>query len=390
MILCVYLPRFELTVAAGGPEALAGQPLAIAPSDGAQKVGEVSGTAQATGVTAGMRLGEALARCPALVLVPDDPVGVARAWEDTVRALEDVGAGVELARPGLAYFDATGLCGLHRDTSGVIAAARGALGRPSKIGGGPTRFVSLAAAFESRPRRARLVDDSDVRRYLAGQPVSLLSYREQTAPLVSHLELLGIATLGGVAALRAAQVADRFGEAGTLARCLSLGHDTPLHARRVEDRLEESMRLGDSNSGEMLARTLGVLIDRLLARPERRGRTIRAVMLSARLVERGTWCEPVVFREAIADRKRIRLALAAKLPLLPAPVQALTLTVQALGPATGNQTTLLDGEHAARLERVRDAVRQVRTIAGPYAALRVITVEERSRVPERRHVYGPY
>lgn len=390
MILCVHLPRFELAVAAGGPEALASQPLAIAPTNGAQQVGDVSGTAQATGVAAGMRLGEALARCPQLVLVPDDPVGVAQAWEDTARALESIGAEVELARPGLAYFDATGLRGLHHDTAGVIAATRGALNRQSRIGGGPTRFVSLASALEARSRRARLVDDRDVRRYLASQPVSVLSYREQTAPLVAPLEQLGIATLGGVAALRAAQMADRFGEAGTLARRLALGHDTPLHTRKIEDKLEESMRLGDSNSGEALAQTLGVLVDRLLTRPERRGRTIRAVMLSARLIERGTWCELVVFREALSERLRIRLALTAKLPLLPAPVETLTLTVQALGPATGEQATLLDTEHTARLERLRGAVRQIRTIAGPYAALRVIPVEERSRIPERRYVYGPY
>ncbi|HEX4115718.1 MAG TPA: 3'-5' exonuclease [Solirubrobacteraceae bacterium] len=89
MILCVHLPRFEPAVAAGGPEALASQPLAIAPTNGAQQVGEVSGTAQATGVAAGMRLGEALARCPQLVLVPDDPVGVALIAEDFDHVLVD-------------------------------------------------------------------------------------------------------------------------------------------------------------------------------------------------------------------------------------------------------------------------------------------------------------
>ncbi len=97
MIVCVHLPRFALTVAAGGPEALAGRALAIAPTaGGAQRVGEVSGTAQAKGVMAGMGLGEALTRCPELVLVADDPLGVAKAWEAAVRALEGIGAGSAL------------------------------------------------------------------------------------------------------------------------------------------------------------------------------------------------------------------------------------------------------------------------------------------------------
>ena len=59
-----------------------------------------------------------------------------------------------------------------------------------------------------------------------------------------------------------------------------------------------------------LERGLGLLIDRLIARRERRGRTFRAVALSAVLVEQGgTWREQVVFREALADPVRMRLAL---------------------------------------------------------------------------------
>jgi protein ImuB len=391
VIVCVHLPRFRLTVAAGGAEALAGRALAIAPSGDAQLVGEVSGTAQAKGVMAGMGLGEALARCPQLVLVPDDPVGVLRAWEAIARALEGIGAAIQTPRPGLCYFDADGLRSLHRDREGVIAAARRAVARPSRIGVAATRFCALAASLEARSRRARIVDDRDVRRYLARQPVSLLGYQDQTAPLLPALGRLGVSTLGELAALGAGAVADRFGNAGTLARRLALGHDEPLRTRRVEDRLEESMALGDSSSGEALSRTLGVLVDRLLARPERRGRTIRAVLISARLVEHGgTWCERVVFREALASPLRIRLALAPKLAGLPAPARALTLAVTGLGPASGDQTTLLDGERTARLERLREAVRQVRTIAGPHAALRVMAVSPAARVPERRYTYTPF
>ena len=42
MIVCVHLPRFELVAAAGGPEALTGRALAIAPSgSGPARIGEV-------------------------------------------------------------------------------------------------------------------------------------------------------------------------------------------------------------------------------------------------------------------------------------------------------------------------------------------------------------
>src|SRR5947199_4461214 len=85
VIVCVLLPRFELTVAAGGREALLKEPAALAPEPGREQlVGEVSLAAEAFGVRRGMRLGEALARCPRLALVPPDPVGVADAWEEAL------------------------------------------------------------------------------------------------------------------------------------------------------------------------------------------------------------------------------------------------------------------------------------------------------------------
>src|SRR5215471_1797904 len=114
MVVCVHLPRFELVVAAGGAGALAGRALAIAPMPGGQAcLGEVSGAAEAFGVERGMGLGEALARCPELGLIAADPLGVAQAWEDAVRALEGMGACVEPERAGLAYFEADGLRGLY-------------------------------------------------------------------------------------------------------------------------------------------------------------------------------------------------------------------------------------------------------------------------------------
>ncbi len=397
LIVCVHIPRFELLAAAAGggskigQQALLGRAVAIAPTGtGAMRIGEVSASAQAQGVHAGMALGEALARAPRLELIPGDPVGVAQAWDQAARALEGIGARLELERPGLAYFDAAGLQNIHGGRDGVIAAAGKALARRPRIGAGPTRFCALAAALEARARRARVVGEREARRYLAAQPVSVLRYRPETEPLVPALGRLGIATLGDLVKLGAGAVADRFGEPGTLARRLALGQDTPLQARSVEDRLEESMELADASSGLLLARTLGVLVDRLLARPERRGRTIRALVLSARLVERGTWREHVVLREAMSDPKRMLLALSAPLGLLPAPAVALALAVAELGPATGDQATLLDGERTARDARRRQAVGQVRALAGPHALLRVLVVEPGSPVPERRTLSTPW
>ncbi|MFP5364431.1 MAG: hypothetical protein ACLGI5_17070 [Thermoleophilia bacterium] len=397
-IVCVLLERFELAVAAGGRAGLLGEPAALAPEPGRELfVGAVSHAAEAFGIHAGMRMAEALSRCPRLALVPPDPMGVAEAWERAITRLENLGAAVESLRPGEACFDARGLERLHAGrvvkmlADGYLAQhgserLRRVLAGP-RIGQGPTRFCALVAASGARVRRpGRVAGAAD----LAPHPVELLRRREQTAALVEPFERLGIATLGDLAALPRSAVADRFGRPGLLAHDLARGQDTPLRPRSPGELLREALELPEAGSGEQLGRALGLLIDRLLARRERRGRTLRCVVLSARLVEGGTWRERVVFREALADAQRMRLALGGRLALLPAPAEVLELMVERFGPPNADARALFDDGAARRDERLREAVRQARAVAGPDAALRVLEIDPDSRVPERRVVLTPF
>ena len=394
LVVCTLFPRFALTVAVGDREELLRAPAALAPEPGRrERIGDVSLAAEAFGVRAGMPLGEALARCPTLALVPPDPAGVADAWERVLVRLESIGAAVEPERPGLACFAADGLVRLHGGAlDHVLAAARRAIGRPVRIGVGPSRFCALAAATRARPRRPQVVlgDARAARDYLAPLPVALLRGRAETAALPEALGRLGIATLGELAALPAEAVADRFGDAGLLAHALARGQDGPLRAREAPERIEEELELPEALSGVQLDRALGLLVDRLLARRERRGRTLRAAVLAATLVEGGTWREQVPFREPLADATRMRLALAPRLALLPAPAERLRLAAVRFGPPAGGQRALLDEAAAARRARRRERVRQVRAAAGPDAALRVLAVDPDSRVPERRAILTPF
>ncbi len=395
VIVCVLLPRLQLTVAAGDRTELLGTPAAIAPEPGgAQQVGEVSLAAEAFGVHAGMRLGEALARCPRLMLVPGDPAGVADHWERVLVALESIGAAVEPSHPGLACFDAHGLLRLYGNgLPGVLTAARHALGQPARFGVAPTRFAAVAAANRARVRRPLVVAGGvqQAREFLAAQPVALLRERPALSRLPEALELLGITTLGELAGLPAAAVADRFGAAGLRAHELARGVDTALAPRIATESVRESLELPEASSGSQLEMALALLIDRLLARRDRRGRTLRTVTLGAVLVERGgTWQQRMTFREALSDPLRMRLALTPRLSLLPAPALELRLTVERFGPPLADQRGLLDDPAAVRYSRLREAVRQTRAVAGPEAALRVLAVDPNSRFPERRAVLTPY
>ena len=409
MIVCVLIPRFSLTTALGDRGELLRKPVALAPEpDGTQQVGEVSLAAEAFGIRPGMRLGEALARCPTLTLVPPDPAGVADFWERLLVRLESVGAAVEPERPGLVCFDARGLLRLHGGVEGVLAAVRSALRFPTRFGVAPSRFAAIAAATRARARRPEIVAGTEMRgrrpeagdgargrkrarAYLAGLPVSLLRARPALAGLPEALERLGIRTLGELAELAPAALADRFGTLGLLAHELACGGDSALSPRPASELVREALDLPEAASGLQLERGLGLLIDRLLARRERRGRTLRAVVISAVLVEQGgTWRQPAVFREALADPVRMRVALVPHLTKMPAPAERLRLAVERFGPPASDQRPLLEDAAAARAGRLREAIRQARAAAGPDAALRVLEVDPDSRFPERRAVLAPF
>jgi protein ImuB len=400
-VVCVLLPRFELAVAAGPRAALLKAPAAVAPEPGREQLlGEVSAAAEAFGIHPGMRMGEGLARCPRLSLVPPDPVGVADAWEGVLTRLEATGALVESERPGLACFEAGGLRRLHGGSvDGVLAAVRAGLKRPARAAGparvtaarlglGPSRFAAIvAASTRARARRPGFIAGAAD---LATESVALLRHRPDLAALPEELQRLGILTLGALAALPRAAMADRFGPLGLLAHDLARGHDTALRPRRPGEVLEEMLELEESSSGAQLERALGLLIDRLLARRERDGRTLRAVVLGAALVEGGTWRQRVVFREPLADPSRMRLVLAQRLTLLPAPAESLRLAVERFGPPHPAGAALFDEGHVRRRARLREAIRQARAAAGPEAALRILAVDPDSRVPERRAVLTPF
>jgi protein ImuB len=340
-----------------------------------------------------MRLGEALARCPSLRLVSPDPVGVAQEWERAICALESIGARVEPDEPGRAFFDATGLRRLHGGATGtawidgIVSAIRQALAVAVRIGAGPSRFCASVAAGRARSRHAAIVDGAAD---LASEPIAALRLRPQTAPLVDVLERLGLGTLGAVAAVGRARMADRFGRDGATAFDLALGRDDPLVPRRPGEAIHEALELPESASGPQLERAMGLLVDRLLARRERDGRTLRSIVMSARLVEGGTWRKQVVLRESCADPDRIRLALAPHIVLIPAPTDALGLCVESFGPPFAGQRGLFDDGSEQRRARLREAVAQARVAAGPDAALRVLEIDPGSRIPERRSMLTPF
>jgi protein ImuB len=397
MAVSALIPRFRLIAAVENSEVLA-QPAALAPEPGAaQLIGEVSEAAEGFGLRPGMRMGEALSRCPELALIPPDPERAERSWEEALRRLEGIGAEVESERAGEAFFEASGLTGLWGGIEGVLRQARRELGRSTRFGVGPGRFCAYVAAKTS----SGIVPDRGAREFLDPLPVSLLYGHLSTAAtktaaepnedddLPNELERLGISTLGRLAGLPRDAVADRFGPLGLRAWHLARGEDEPLRPRPVREAIAVELELPEAVTGQQLERALELLISRLLAHRGRRGRTLRALRLSARLAAGGGWRRQVALRRASAEQARLADVLLPHLSMLPAPAASLRLEAIALGPETGEQLGLASPEQERR-RRISEAVRQTRSAAGADAVLRVLEVDPGSRVPERREVLMPF
>jgi protein ImuB len=385
-VACALIPRFRLIAALRAPSHLMRRPAALAPEPGAaQLIGEVSEPAEGFGLRPGMRLGEALSRCPELALVPPDPERAERSWEEALRRLEGIGAEVEPGAAGEAFFEAGGLTDLWGGITGVLERAREELGG-ARLGAGPGRFCAFVAAVSS----AGIIESAA--EFLAPLPVSLLHGRlgsDEADDLPNELERLGISTLGRLAELPRDAVADRFGRLGLRALRLARGGDEPLRPRPVREAIAVELELPEAVSGQQLERSLELLISRLLAHSQRRSRTLRALRLSARLAAGGGWRRQVALRRASTDRARLADALLPHLVLLPGPAATLRLEAVALGPETGEQMTLSSPDQERR-ERITEAVRQTRSAAGADAVLRVLEVDPESRIPERREVLMPF
>jgi protein ImuB len=393
MVICVLLNRLALIAALGGHQReLLSEPVALGPEPGhEQRVGVVSPAAEAFGIVPGTRVGEALARCPALKLVPPDPEATRACWSGVIDRLERLGAAVESDEPGVAWFEADGLRRLYGGhLEGVLSAVRRVVPSGARLGVAPVRFAAYAAALQGRRRKDPIVSPGAIRPFLAPLPVGLLRSRAGLEALPEMLERLGIRTLGALAELSPSAVSERFGHPGLLALELALGHDTPLEPRRPSEPVVERLSLPEAASGMQLEHVLELVLARVLSRPERRGRSLRAVALSARFVEGGTWRTTVGLRRPTAELSRLLFAIAPRLADLPAPAESLGVEVEAFGPPAHDQAAIVEDPAGVRRGRLREAVRHVRTTTGQDSLMRVLEVDPESRLPERRAVLAPY
>lgn len=228
-------------------------------------------------------------------------------------------------------------------------------------------------------------------------PVLALSGRlglpeREAGKLVETLRRLGIGTLGELAGLSPGDVADRFGPAGLRALRIACG-DEELLALSVHgawEELVEQIDLPEGTAGSQLERALELLVDRLLAAPRRKGRTLLGLRLGALLSDGGSWSVAQGLGRPTASAGALRTVLLPRLEELPAPALSLSLRAVGLGDRAAEQIELAVRGDESRRHRLATALHEVRAAQGADSLLKVLPVDDASRVPERRALLTPY
>ena len=332
----------------------------------AHRVVARSVAARQAGIRQGMRQRDAQRICPQLWLVDADPGRDAVMFEPVVAAVEQVGAGVAVLRPGVCALAARGPV---RFFGGQEVAAERIVEQvaldcevEAQVGIAEGMFAAVLAA-----RASKLVPPGGTPSFLHALPIETLD-RPQ---LTEVLRRLGVTTLGGFADLPGSDVLARFGRDAWLAHRLATGvDDRPLPVRHpspdlvVEHRFDEPVQRVDTAAfaarmlGEQLHQRLagyGLVATRL---------AIEATTVDGQELARVWRHDGVLTAQAIADRARWQLdgwltrrRLAAGIVVLRLIPDGVVRTAQ-LAPG-------LWGEAGEGQDRAHRAMHRVQGILGP-------------------------
>ena len=306
-------------------------------------LGPVTAAAEAAGVKPGMRLGEALATCPSLVLVDRDPATVEREWEDVLRRLEDTGFAVDPVEQGTVVFETKGVERLYGGVQPALERALAAVGPTwdPRIGAADRRFTALAAASVARPGQILLVAAKEEEAFLEPLPLSLLP---MTPNHYAELEGLGCArsaSCAGFPAVRLQSGSERRGETrGDSPRAAAGRACADASPPRSSSRRSPFPRRSRTSSRcDGRSALSSSACSRVQNGPGGRFENSRWSPGSSMADRGGGWRR---LRDATAEMGRLRAALGPKLQELTAPIVELRLEAVELAEHTGQQLALVE------------------------------------------------
>ena len=199
---------------------LYGSPVVVGSWEDDERVIAVSEETMSFGVAPGMPMRQAEHLCPQATFISPDPVAAAQLRELIASALYDLAPVVEVQVAGIAWLDVKGVPKPGESIREARRILRTAIGRESRLGLAPGSFSARLAAARARP--GRLMRIEDVRGFLAPLSSHELPLDEEQ---LERLDLLGLRTLGAVAALGPRELESQLGREGRRAVLLARGDE---------------------------------------------------------------------------------------------------------------------------------------------------------------------
>ena len=199
---------------------LYGSPVVVGSWEDDERVIAVSEETMPFGVGPGMPMRQAEHLCPQATFISPDPVAAAQLRELIASALYDLAPIVEVQVAGIAWLDVKGVPKPGESIREARRILRTAIGRESRLGLAPGSFSARLAAARARP--GRLMRIEDVRGFLAPLSSHELPLDEEQ---LERLDLLGLRTLGAVAALGPRELESQLGREGRHAVLLARGDE---------------------------------------------------------------------------------------------------------------------------------------------------------------------
>lgn len=276
-IVCLLVPAFRLGVARlSDPTIPLDAPILVADKIERGRVVECSPLAAALGARAGMTLVQAQAAARDARVVVDDPRQDIEVWRAMLDALDAASPLVEDAGLGCAYLEMHGIIG---GADGWLAAVREALAGfdlPLRLGLAASPFVARAGALV---RDGSCIDAAAAAAFLAPLPLETL---ELAAIAIERLAILGVHTLGQLAALPHGPFVRRFGAAAAVWHDRARGIDPrPLRPRTHTMRIDRSLYgEGTATSEEQVLFALRAIVGQVVDDLGITGKRCGALILS--------------------------------------------------------------------------------------------------------------
>ncbi len=388
-IACVHIPRFSIETERQRRPELTARLILI----GEDRVFDCSLGAEASGVRAGSRMSAAIGLCHKALVLPPDLAHYEHRFEEVLDFLESFSPEVEPATSinsshglGLAYLSLNGLSQDRHDLAETLIAGlhkHSAFIASVGIAGG--KFPARVAALTSRPGLVKSVPSNEEAAFLAPLAVEHLPVEEA---VLWRFKLLGLKTMGDVAALPSNAFQAQFGAEGKRYWELASGIDQKpllprLKEKPVARRLQFPARAVDL---EAILAGFERVVHAAYTSDDCRGRWVRKALLRADLEAGGTWEIAVPFREALTSPMDAWFAIRSAIERHPPerPVEELEVELVGLGSESGKQAIMFESGRAKLRRQVDEAVRQVRAHHGRSSIGKVVEVEPWSRIPERR------